>query len=282
MVEAIMDLSIDWPSPSLRIISPDCQDTVASTTSSAWNSNYAPAAGRSATTASPHRRTPRLSRHQQLALQEQRRILTEEIILLKFNIATQRGRQDELQLEWRKLRPERNAMQLELEYIEQECETLQKETMETRDRVQESSLRLRKLTSTAPPEQQTIDQVTNDFIAIHSEIQTLQQEKASIQDASKNHSEEIEEYKRHAARISSEIFEIDIERIAVQFDIDDLQVAIIKRKAAIQEYKSATNELDIDISCVKAECDKLGRYIRGLEMKVCAGSKGRRSGVGGN
>ena len=287
-----MDLSIDWPSSSLHI-SPDCHDTVASTTSSSLNNNYATAAAvagggvipssvTSSSTKSHNRHTtPRLSWQQQSAIQEKRRILTEEIIRLKFNIATQRGRQDELQLDWQKLITERNAMQLEMENIEQECENLQTETTKTKERISESNLRLHQLTSTISPEQQMIDQATNDHTAMNSEIQSLQQEKLSIQDASKNLSDEIEECKRHAAQLSSEISEIDIERIAIQFDIDDLHEAISKVKGSIREVKSTTNKLDIDISCIKAECVKLGKHNRGLEMKVCAGSTtGRTSNHG--
>jgi chromosome segregation ATPase len=288
-----MDLSIDWPSSSLHI-SPDCHDTVASTTSSSLNNNYATAAAvagggvipssvTSSKSTKSHNRhtTPRLSWQQQSALQEKRRILTEEVIRLKFNIATQRGRQDELQLDWQKLIAERNAMQLEMENIEQECENLQTETTKTKERISESNLRLHQLTSTISPEQQMIDQVTNDHTAMNSEIQSLQQEKLSIQDASKNLSDEIEECKRHAAQLSSEISEIDIERIAIQFDIDDLHEAISKVKGSIREVKSTTNKLDIDISCIKAECVKLGKHNRGLEMKVCAGSTtGRTSNHG--
>jgi len=170
-------------------------------------------------------------------------MLTEEIIRLKFNIATQLGRSDEIELEWHKLIPERTALQVEMENIERECDTLQTETSMTNDQIEQSSIRLRQLTSTTSPEQQRIDQATNDFNAINSELQSLQLEKSSIQDASRNLSEEIEEYKRQAAQLSSEISEIDIERIAVQFDIDDLQEAITKVKAATQEYKSTTDKV---------------------------------------
>ena len=279
-----MDLSLDWPSSSLLVISPDCHDTVASTTSSSLDNKYATAAAAagggvipssvtSSSTKSHNRHTtPRLSWQQQSALQEKRRILTEEVIRLKFNIATQRGRQDELQLDWQKLIAERNAMQLEMENIEQECDNLHTETTKTKERISESSLRLHQLTSITSPEQQMIDQVTNDHTAMNSEIQSLQQEKLSIQDASKNLSDEIEECKRRAAHLSSEISEIDIERIAIQFDIDDLHEAISKVKGSIQEFKSTTNKLDIDISCVKAECVKLAKHNRALEVKVCAGS----------
>lgn len=268
-----MDLSVDWPSSSVRI-PPDCHDTVASTAtppSGSAGGELAPSSN-----ASPHRHVPRQTRRQQLALQEEHIMLTEEIIRLKFNIATQLGRSDEIELEWHKLIPERTALQVEMENIERECDTLQTETSMTNDQIEQSSIRLRQLTS---PEQQRIDQATNDFNAINSELQSLQLEKSSIQDASKNLSEEIEEYKRQAAQLSSEISEIDIERIAVQFDIDDLQEAITKVKAATQEYKSTTDKLDADIAYVKAECDKLEKYNRGLETKI-AGNTGRTSGIG--
>lgn len=277
-----MDLSVDWPSPSLRVISLDCQDTVASTTSSSLNNlnndNSSAAGGREV---SPYFHNPRQMRQKQTALQERHRVLTEEIIQLKFNIATQRGRQDELHFDWQKLIPERNALQEEMESTEQECDTLQEEILETKNRIQESTLRLRQLTSITSPEQQTIDQVTNDFVDIDSEIKALQKEKISIQDISKNLSDEIEEYKRHAARLSSEISEIDIDRIAVQFDIDDLHEAINKTKATIREYKSAIHTLDTDIACVKSECVKLGKRNSGLEMKVSACSSERTSSAGG-
>ena len=101
-------------------------------------------------------------------------------------------------------------MQLEMENIEQECDNLHTETTKTKERISESSLRLHQLTSITSPEQQMIDQVTIDHTAMNSEIESLQQEKLSIQDASKNLSDEIEECKRRAAHLSSEISEIDM------------------------------------------------------------------------
>jgi chromosome segregation ATPase len=254
-----MDLSVDWPSSAVRI-SPDCHDTVASTaTPPSGGGDVAPSSNASHAFIIPS--------------DVYDHFITEEIIRLKFNIATQRGRQDEVQLQWHKLIQERTALQFEMETIERECDTLQTETSMTNDRIEQSSIRLRQLTSTISPEQQRIDQATNDFNAINSELQSLQLEKSSIQDASKYLSEEIEGYKRQAAQLSSEISEIDIERIAVQFDIGDLHEAITKAKAASQEHKSTTDKLEADIACVKAECDKLGKHNHGLETKI-AGSTG--------
>ena len=93
-----------------------------------------------------------------------------------------------------------------------------------------------------------IDQVAIEFYEISSKVQImLQQEKIPSDNPPINNPTKLRIAKHCASHLSLEAATIDIERVAVQFDIDDLQEAISDVKVTIQESKSMDTE---DIICI--------------------------------
>ena len=147
------------------------------------------------TTASPIRRK---------SLSEQHHELTEQLIRLKFEIAEQKGKHGELQLDWQKLNSEKHTLHTELVDTEEECESIRKETDWIRKEQTKTRQRLDELIAETAPERKAADDAQAEHNSIQIELDKTKEEFGKVKAAGEELHKTIEELKEHAAEISSE------------------------------------------------------------------------------
>jgi chromosome segregation ATPase len=224
-------METDWPSRRDK-------DSVTSTSCSA-----ATASG-----SSPSRRS------RQSSLEEQLRALTEEIIELKFKIAEQMGKQDEIQHDWQKLNTEKSSIQQEIAEIDTENDGIRADTDRTREELEKARLRLDHLAKERSPEQKIEDDVRREYTLVQAELKATKEEMEIVEAAGRTLLTDIEHLKVDASRISSEGAKLETE--------------IAKVQKSIQETKSTTAEYDADLRCMRKECEKIAKQNKVLESKI--------------
>ncbi len=238
-------METDWPSRRDK-------DSATSTSCSA-----ATASG-----SSPSRRSRRSS------LEEQLRALTEEIIELKFKIAEQMGKQDEIQHDWQKLNTEKSSIQQEIAEIDTENDGIRADTDRTREELEKARLRLDHLAKERSPEQKIEDDVRIEYTLVQAELKATKEEMEIVEAAGRTLLTDIAHLKVDASRISSEGAKLETESDELGIDIFGLRGEIAKVQQSIQETKSTTAEYDADLRCMRKECEKIAKQNKVLESKI--------------
>lgn len=238
-------METDWPSRRDK-------DSVTSTSCSA-----ATASG-----SSPSRRS------RQSSLEEQLRALTEEIIELKFKIAEQMGKQDEIQHDWQKLNTEKSSIQQEIAEIDTENDGIRADTDRTREELEKARLRLDHLAKERSPELKIEDDVRREYTLVQAELKATKEEMEIVEAAGRTLLTDIEHLKVDASRISSEGAKLETESDELGLDILCLRGEVAKVQKSIQETKSTTAEYDADLRCMRKECEKIAKQNKVLESKI--------------
>jgi chromosome segregation ATPase len=219
----------------------------------------------SAATASgstPSRRSRRSS------LKDQLRALTEEIIELKFKIAEQMGKKDEIQHDWQKLNTEKSSIQEEIANIDTENNGIRADTDQTREELEKARLRLDRLAKERSPEQKVEDDARREYTSVQAELKATKEEMDIVEAAGRTLLTDIENLKGNASRISSEGAKLETESNEVELEIFSLRGEIATVQQSIQETKSTTAEYDADLRFIRKECEKIAKQNEVLESKI--------------
>jgi chromosome segregation ATPase len=204
----------------------------------------------------------------QSSREEQLRALTKEIIALKFNIAEEMGKQDEIKHDWQKLNTEKSSIQEEIADIDVENDVLRADTERVREALGQAMLRLELLAKERSPEQKVEDDVRREFNSVQAEFKAAKVEMDIVDAAGHSLLTDIENLKRDASRKSSNTAKLEAESDEVSCEISKLREEIAKVQQSIQETKSKSAKYDKELISVRKECEKIANQNKTLESKI--------------
>jgi len=204
----------------------------------------------------------------QMTLEEQHRMITEEVIQLKCNIAEQKGKQDELNFDWQKLHTEQSEIQEALVEINTECDDLKFEIDQTTEDLEKAKLRLDLLATERLPEQKIADEVRDGYISVQAELKATEVQMEHVKSSGESLHREIEDLKQNAAQISSDRANLATESDKVEREIKDLRGGIAKMRLSVQETKSSTAMYQVDLTCIRKGSEKIAKQNEVLESKI--------------
>mmetsp|Transcript_31001 Transcript_31001/g.64952 ORF Transcript_31001/g.64952 Transcript_31001/m.64952 type:complete len:263 (+) Transcript_31001:265-1053(+) len=203
-----------------------------------------------------------------VTLEEQGRFLTKQIIQLKFNIAEQKGKQEELNLDWRRLHTEKNACQSELADIDKECDAIRAETEEVREEAKRAQDRLDGITMGRYPERKEMEDVTKEYDAAKAELRGTEEEMEKVKVAGEELRTSIENLKGKASQISSDRARLATESEGVEREVEELWEEIAKMKQSVHEEKSRESQYLAELAGIRKESEKLAKQNEILESKI--------------
>ncbi len=209
----------------------------------------------------------------QSSREEQLRALTKEIIALKFNIAEELGKQDEIKHDWQKLNTEKSSIQGEIADIDVENDVLRADTDRVREELGKAKLRLELLAKERSPELKVEDDVRREFTSVQAELKVTKVEMEIVDSAGHSLLTDIENLKRDASRKSSDKAKLEAESDEVGCEISNLWEEITKVQQSIHETKSKSAEYDTHLINVRKECEKIANRNKALESKIALRDK---------
>mmetsp|Transcript_12283 Transcript_12283/g.28950 ORF Transcript_12283/g.28950 Transcript_12283/m.28950 type:complete len:234 (+) Transcript_12283:465-1166(+) len=203
-----------------------------------------------------------------LPLAEQQRLYTEEIIQLKCEIAEQKGRKDELQLDWSRLHSERHDLQTEIVKLEDECNLIIEQTKETHEKTAEEKQKLQKLQNESHPDWDDIDGVKVTYECVQEELQEAREEMKRVESNGQRLSLQIEDLKKEASGIASDRAKIANECNTTEAEIEELQQEIEKMQQSMKEAELLTNQSKLELARLRKESAKVARRNEILQSRA--------------
>ncbi|EJK74822.1 hypothetical protein THAOC_03476 [Thalassiosira oceanica] len=225
-----------------------------------------------------------------LPLAEQQRLYTEEIIQLKCEIAEQKGRKDELQLDWSRLHSERHDLQTEIvsecnrkeapvlllvfilspncPELEDECNLIIEQTKETHEKTAEEKQKLQKLQNESHPDWDDIDGVKVTYECVQEELQEAREEMKRVESNGQRLSLQIEDLKKEASGIASDRAKIANECNTTEAEIEELQQEIEKMQQSMKEAELLTNQSKLELARLRKESAKVARRNEILQSRA--------------
>lgn len=203
-----------------------------------------------------------------MSLDVQHRTLTDQIVDLKFHIAEQKGKHEELSLDWNKLHSEQTACQSELGDIDEECDDIRAETEEMTEEIERAKQRLAQIITDMAPDQQAVEEVRNECNAELEVLNSMKEEQDQIEAAGETLRTTIDDLKGDASRISSERATLASESLVVEREIDELREEIASIKHMMEEATGTTDKCQTEIARLRKESDTFARQNEVLESKI--------------
>lgn len=203
-------------------------------------------------------------------LSEQHQQLTEGLIRLKFEIAEQKGKHGELDLDWRRLNSEKHKLQAELLDTEKECSSMREEIGRIREEERQKKQLLDQLRAENSPERRVVDELKAEHDIIQSELITTKEDIEKVKAAGEELHRTIEDIKAHAAKISCDRVKISAESDGVRSDIESLTKDILSMRGSIQNMKEKSEQYKEDLIKATKESELLATKNNVLKSKIAA------------
>ena len=211
------------------------------------------------------------------SLDEEYQLLTERVVQLKMELATWKGKQDEINLNRQQLNVEAEALREEIELIDTECITYQDDTNCYQDKTTIELKRLEQLRLSSAIEEETAvplriehESLLNELHAAQNELKRVQAEKAIFQ-------KEIDELERKKLQVASEQSRIDSEVQEMIAGNENIQREIDIVQQLIEKLSREKVTIPAEIAKIKKETAAICRKNSKIEARIVAVSNKQTS-----
>ncbi|KAL7534363.1 hypothetical protein ACHAWF_004808 [Thalassiosira exigua] len=204
----------------------------------------------------------------QPTLEEQHQMLTDQIIKLKFSIAEQKAKRDELRLDWQKLHNEQTDIQEDILDLDNESDDIQANINEANEEMEKYKRRLDQLAMEQAPEQLLADEVKSEYEEAQAELRGAQAEMDRVRTSGESLRATIEGLKANSSEISLEKVKLAEGGDTAEREIGELKAEIAKMQQSVQEAKSHAEEYQEELKAVSNESEKVAKLNEALESKI--------------
>ena len=203
-------------------------------------------------------------------LSEQHHQLTEQLIRLKFEIAEQKGKHDQLQFDWQKLNTEKHSIHEDILTIEKECKSIRDETGRIRVEKMQTRQRLDKIVAQNESVRRVADEAKAERDKAQSALHTKKDELKLVKTAGEEMQRTILTLRENAAVISSDRAKLSSQNDGVIAEIETLKKHILDMRISVQSTKDKSEKYGKDLIETQKESELLAKQNDILESKIAA------------
>ena len=204
------------------------------------------------------------------SLDEEHQLLTEQIVQLKMELATWKGKQDEHNLTRQHLNADVKALREEIAMIEAECITYQNNTAQSREEMATAMNDLHQLRLNVAIEEEEVEPLRIQHETTVAELHAAREEFDQVKKEEESMQKEIDKLENDKTRIASKKSQIDSEVNKLESDIDNMQKEVDAAQQIIHESSSQLQYFQAELEEVKKDNHTICRKNEKIEGRIAA------------
>lgn len=209
------------------------------------------------------------------SLDEEYQLLTEQIVQLKMELATWKGKQDELNLARQHLYAERDALRDEIATVEAECLTYQDNTRQSRYEMGAAMRKLEEMRLNVANKEEEAALVRIEHERILKELAVAREELERVKAEETKKLQEIKKLEREKARVASEKIQVHSDVNEIQSDIKRMEQEMDTVQQDIDESLSKIEQLQVQLARVRKDNAIVCKKNDKIEARIVAMSTRR-------
>jgi len=211
------------------------------------------------------------------SLDEEYQLLTEQVVQLKMELATWKGKRDEINLTRQQLNVEAETLREEFDMIDTECRTYQDDTKHYQDETTVSLKRLEQLRLSLAIEEETAVPLRIEHESILTELCAAQDELKRVKGEEAKFQEEIDELERKKLQVTSDRGRIDSRVQKMMADNENIQKEIDTLQQSIKKLSREKVTIPAELARVKKATAAICKKNSKIETQIIAVSNKQTS-----
>jgi chromosome segregation ATPase len=207
------------------------------------------------------------------SLDEEYQILTEQIVQLKMELATWKGKQDEHNLDKQHLNAEKEELRNEIDVIEAECITYENYAQQAREETKIAMKRLEQLRLSVAIEEEEAIPLRIEHDSVMAELSEAKAELHRVKSEEETQEKEIDKLERDKTQVLSEKRQIASEATEIEADVANMKKEIDKVQLSIEEISPEIDKLQAELVRIRKENDNICKKNDLIEARIVAMSQ---------